>query len=150
MLRSLSGGRRCNGTLPTRTVSDMRWGTWGFGWLGRRTVAWFWGCRRRHRRGRQASRSPFQRDNRLALPNHTTRHLLLLLTTPASNRFAPLGWSTVVVAKCCTRLPTTPQRPSTDVPAVKITVEQGVWVRSRWGSRGMEGDGADFSLVVVG
>ena len=51
---------------------------------------------------------------------HTTPHLLLLLPTPASNGFAHLTRSTVVVAKRCTRLPTTPQRPSTVVPAGKI------------------------------
>ena len=41
MLRSLNGGRRCDGALPNRTVGDMRWGAWAFGWLRRRMVAWF-------------------------------------------------------------------------------------------------------------
>ena len=40
ILRSLSGGRQCDGALPIRTVGDMRWGRWAFGWLRRRMVAW--------------------------------------------------------------------------------------------------------------
>ena len=44
------------------------------------------------------------------------------LSTPASNGLAHLTWSTVVVAKRCTSAPTTPQRPSTYVPAGKIPV----------------------------
>jgi hypothetical protein len=52
---------------------------------------------------------------------HITSHLLLLLPTPASNRFAHLTWSIVaLVAKRCASVLTTPQSPSTDVPASKI------------------------------
>ena len=52
---------------------------------------------------------------------HTTPHLLLFLPTPASDGFAHLTGRTVaLVAKPCASVLTTPQRPSTDVPAGKI------------------------------
>lgn len=49
-----------------------------------------------------------------------TPHFFLLLPTPASNGFAHLTWSTVVVSKRRASVLTTPQRPSTDIPASKI------------------------------
>ena len=122
MLRSLNGGRLCNATLPTRTVGDMKRqcghsdGEEKDGGIASRIC----GCRSQknwHRCLTQTSQttmdSPLPRNNRLIHPDHNTPHLLLLLSTPASNGLVHLTWSTVVVAKRCTSAPTTPQHPST-------------------------------------
>ena len=96
MLRSLSGGRRCDNALLTRTVGDMRWGGWAFGWLKRRTMAWFltFVDAAVEKPGTDA---PFHET--IGWFAHATPHLLLLLPTPALNGLADLTRSTVVEAK---------------------------------------------------
>ena len=124
-LRPLSGGRQCDGALPTRTVGDMRGGTWAFGWLRRRMVAWFLalvdaaveepGTDVVAPRPSDPWTLPFHETTDWF--SHATPHLLLLLLTPALDTFAHLTWSAVApVAKRCTSVLATPQRPSTNVP----------------------------------
>ena len=130
ILRSLSRGRQCDGALPTRTVGDMRWGTWAFGWLRRRKVAWplaFVGATVEEPDTDVVAPKPS--DPWPTLPfhetidwfTHTAPRLLLLLPTPALDGFTHLTWSTVaLVAKRCASVLATPQRLPTNVPTGKI------------------------------
>ena len=124
MLRSLNGGRRCDGALPTRTVGDMRWRTWAFGWLRRRKVAWFLAfvdaavenlAQRSHPNLPSHRLSPSTRQLTVSPPPHQTPP-----SSPSHTSIKRIRAPHMEDSRRGETLHKIAQRPSTDVPAGKI------------------------------